>query len=229
MFKCSGCGKELPDGTKFCTYCGAEAVSKKSKVIEATNDSTSSSDEDTNTLDLSTKDIKDVLVDPTEKVIATYGNNYLQNLAISSGLENFAYILTNERLYYKGIGYYISGGSKVGLKAVTEKIVNLEDITGTEYVVISSLNTILLIIGIILTALGLGGMILSPMILIVAIVGLVMLCKVLFDATIRKQTYFVITFMGGKIEADIKIFGLASARDFCKQVVRAKDKKKKKS
>ena len=160
---------------------------------------------------VSAKDIKDVLVSPTENVIATFGNNYLQSILVSDTAEKFAFILTDKRLYFKGIGYYGAGDNKVLQKAVDEEVVDLNDITSTGFVNVGRLNIVLVVIFALLC---------------LAIIGIPLLLIYYFFYQATKGTYFTVCFNGGSFNANIKSFPVESARDFNKQIRKAKEKLK---
>ncbi len=157
---------------------------------------------------VSAKDIKDVLVSSTENVIATFGNNYLQSILLSDTAEKFAFILTDKRLYFKGIGYYGAGDNKVLQKAVDEEVIDLNDITSTGFVNVGRLNIVLVVIFAILCFFIIG-------------IPLLLIYYFFYQAT--KGTYFTVCFNGGSFNANIKSFPVESARDFNKQIRKAKE------
>ena len=74
--------------------------------------------------------------------------------------DQFAFVLSDKRIYYKGTGYLKDG--RFAKKAISEYVINLEDITCTGFVNIGSLNMVLVIIGcILILAFGIGLIILA--------------------------------------------------------------------
>ena len=105
-------------------------------------------------------EIKEVLISPDEKVLATYGNSYFQSIVSNNKADQFAFVLSDKRIYYKGTGYLKDG--RFAKKAISEYVINLEDITCTGFVNIGSLNMVLVIIGcILILAFGIGLIILA--------------------------------------------------------------------
>lgn len=214
---CTNCGKELPDNTEFCGYCGQRMnanegngnnsgsnYSGNSYSYEARNENIASM-----ATNVSAKDIKDVLVSPSENVIATFGNNYLQSILLSDTAEKFAFILTDKRLYFKGIGYYGAGDKKVLQKAINEEVVDLNDITSTGFFNVGRLNIVLVVI--------------FALLILTFGIGIILLIIYYFFYQATKGTYFTVCFNGGSFNANVKSFPAESARDFNKQIRKAKD------
>lgn len=232
---CPNCGKEISENAEFCGYCGYHRKVEESVAnAEESNFSYDERNENINNMatSVSADDIKSVLVDATEDVIATFGNSYLASMVVSNKLEEYAYILTDKRLYYKGEGYYSVADSKTMDKVEEEFIVDLNDISCTGFIRHKTVNSFLMGIFVtvgILSAISIGfvtqnydfDFLLAPLvaILILSILGIIVLFIL---ADIRSGTYFIVNFNGGKIEAKIGMMSLQSASDFNKQIRKAK-------
>ena len=99
----------------------------------------------------------------------------------------------------------------------TEKIVNVEDITGTGFVY-SEPGLWKLIIGILLTVTGIVGILyILPLVLLIP--GLLLITSYLTD---RGSTFFI-EYAGGYIRFDASIYGIEESQDFHKQIRRIQD------
>lgn len=78
-----------------------------------------------------------------ENVIATFGNSYFKSLVVSGNFKKYAYILTDKRLYYKGVGYYNVADAKMVTKVGEEFIVDLQNISCSGFVYTVSRHTFL--------------------------------------------------------------------------------------
>ena len=139
---CTNCGKEIPENAEFCGYCGFRMNSKEesSNFKESNYSGNSYSYEERKeniasmATNVSAKDIEGVLVEPTENVIATFGNSYFKSLVVSGNFKKYAYILTDKRLYYKGVVYYNVADAKMVTKVGEEFIVDLQNISCSGFV-----------------------------------------------------------------------------------------------
>lgn len=209
---CGKCGAEVLDGAKFCDKCGAiievEQVSLKQKEEKA--------------------DVKSAFIDPDEELVAKIGNGYLINLLYDK-VEKCNMLLTNKRVYLKGSIYTIS--EKSIMKKTEERILDVEDVTGTGFIY-NSISWGLIILDVILTIIsvylvayityyslnpGNGlNLILHPTVILTGIILLVAIYK-------SRKTFFFIDYAGGRIMINAKLIGVEDVRDFHKQMRRVKD------
>lgn len=237
---CSSCGNELPDGAKFCEVCGAkigendtisaetlkntanEYVQKagdflKNTGVVALNDSETSQ---YNVSDTS-PELKKIFIEPDERLIGKFGNGYLVNLLYKK-VKKCNALLTNKRVYLKGTFYSETGKSI--FKTTEERILDLEDVTGTGFIYtqiskIMILLDILFIIGALCTSIGIGGYyawFIPVLLIIAAIISVIITLK-------SRRILFFIDYAGGRIKVNAKLIGLSDVRDFHKQMRRAKD------
>lgn len=184
-----------------------------------------------------TKHYASVLVKPTEKVIATFGNDYFQNILVTRDFSDFSFILTDRRLYYKGTRFQQSQQEKTkGVKyQCAEETLDLKEITksGFEHFVFSptseySKGGTLVGLGfafIIVFGKYLEGIVwLCPLILFV--LGIAAIYNGYIQQKLGTYTAVKIDYAGGSMVGNIKLYGEASARDFLRQVKRAQDEYK---
>lgn len=83
-------------------------------------------------MDMYTKDMKKILVDENEEIVAVLGNSYVESfLATGSAQKGYA-VVTNKRVYFRGNCYY---RERKGYKASSEvRTVDLKDVTGTGFI-----------------------------------------------------------------------------------------------
>ena len=236
---CTNCGKEIPENAEFCGYCGFRMNSKEesSNFKESNNSGNSYSYEERKeniasmATNVSAKDIEGVLVDPTENVIATFGNSYFKSLVVSGNLKKYAYILTDKRLYYKGVGYYNVADAKMVTKVGEEFIVDLQNISCSGFVYTVSRHTFLYAL---FGTIGALSLILLPVftnsyfyefcyfLCVIAGISVVAIIILYILEKIHQGVYFLVNFNGGKIEVKIDGYSFESASDFNKQIRKAK-------
>jgi hypothetical protein len=90
-----------------------------------------------------------IFASPTEKFVCTLGNSYAENYLASGSLKNGFAILSDKRVYFKGICYFFTGKNFV--KRHEERVVDVKDVTGTGFIHIKSI--LLLVLAIIFTIL----------------------------------------------------------------------------
>ena len=74
---------------------------------------------------------ENILIDPSERIIATNGSDFLQSFLSGGNVKNAVGVLTQKRFYYKGHNF--SGPAK-DLRSVTEEgVVSIEDIISTSF------------------------------------------------------------------------------------------------
>lgn len=175
---------------------------------------------------------EEIFMEPTEKLIATLGNNYIQNFFINGNISNGFAIVTNKRVYFKGNCYMREG--KKFFKTNEERVVDLRDITGTGY--IRTKQTWMLVLA---TILGICSLFLLAMIwegldrstieqaygfltgyLFCAVIGCITFA-IVYKITCRNL--FQIEFAGGKICFQTVWYDKKEIDDFQRQIRLTKD------
>ena len=206
MKKCSFCGHFNTDNSQFCELCGSQLEKEVGSAAQESSDN---------------------LIAPDEKVQATIGVSYMQNLISGAGFKNGAAILTDKRLYYFGRSF-----SNVGREintATEESIVSVDDITFTRFVhgspvslLITAIASFVLAMLIFVSIYGStddsAGM-LSFMIIVFLALGVVFL--VAYQA--GKSTVLEIAFPGGKYCFNAKWHSVSNMREFQRQIHVVKD------
>lgn len=148
-----------------------------------------------------------ILVDQSEQIVATIGNNYLQNFFMGGKVERGVGLLTQKRFYFKGKNY--TGSGKDMKSSTQEGVVSIDDISFSQF--IYTRPTGLLIAAILLT-------------LTVALIPVALLLYIKYFTS--RQTLFVISFPGGGFGFDVKYYPIADIRDFQRQLHLLKDHRK---
>ena len=177
-----------------------------------------------------------IFVEPDEKLLATLGNGWATNLLFHN-LKKCNALLTDKRLYFQGTFFSGSGKSLTSQRA--EKVIDLEDITGTGFVYSKGVGALMILIDLLilaaLSAIGIliGGWVISSRgdindtAVACGIVGFVLGVIVdIVSILLSRKTHFAIEYAGGGISFNAKIVGIADVRYFQKQIRRAKDKVK---
>lgn len=100
-------------------------------------------------------DLREILVDPSEKFVSVLGNNYVQSFLNTGYIGNGFAVLTDRRVYFKGTCLYKQG--KKYVKRNEERILDIENVTGSGFEEINPFGY--LIAAIILTLYTLGSFI----------------------------------------------------------------------
>lgn len=168
-----------------------------------------------------------ILVDQSESIVSTIGNNYLQNFLSGGTVKQGVGVLTQKRFYYKGRNF--SGTGKDMKSSTNEGVVSVDDITFTQF--IYTRHTGLLIAGIICTVLCL-----LMYAFIEAIEDELFVYIFLFQIPaaiffyimyfVRRQTLFLVCFPGGSFGFDIRYYPISDIRDFQRQLHLLKDHRK---
>lgn len=236
---CLKCGSEVPEGARFCDKCGSvvEEVQKPQQEQTATvNDFnyTSPSTQGQQVMAYgSNSSYSQVFVESDEQLLATLGNGWITNMLFGRTKKCNA-LLTDKRVYLQGI--FFSGQGKSLLQEKYEKIIDLEDITGTGFLYSTGIGILLTLLVVFVPAIL--GFILSGGYrslrygyLIFSGAGMGLLLGILVATIIyilSRKTYFIIEYAGGSIRFEASIIGVSDVRDFQKQIRRAKDRVKRK-
>lgn len=241
---CSKCGSEITEGAKFCEKCGASVGGNETLSAEIlkntantyaqkTNDFLKNSgiiamnDAEESQYDVSnnTQELKNIFVEPDEQLLAKLGNGYLVNLLFNRVRKCNA-LLTDKRVYLKGTFY--SSDSKKIFKTAEERILDLEDITGTGFIYtkspvfmffLSFISAVFsAILGVVFREVDIGDW-------LYGIAGVAVLSTIfnLIRMFMSRKVFFFIDYAGGRIKIDAKLIGLSDVQDFHKQMRRAKD------
>ena len=160
-----------------------------------------------------------IFVEPDEQLLGTLGNGYLESM-LNKKVKKCHALLTDKRVYFQGT--FFDGRGKTLQQDIIEKIVDLEDITGTGFrynkpfriltTVIMLVIWWLLIIsfGYYYSPVGLFGTIITILITIIKYIK-------------SRKTDFMLEYAGGAIRFNASIIGLSHVKDFNMQIRRAKD------
>jgi len=202
---CGKCGAEVLDGAKFCDKCGVAIGTEQVFVKEEKID------------------VKSAFIDPDEQLVEKIGNGYFINLLYSK-VKDCNLLLTDKRVYLKGS--FFDGGSKFSPMTREERIIDIEDVTGTGFIY-ESIPWLVLILDVLFTVVSFvvtivygpgADALIIPM--IAACLGGVLLAVKIF---MSRKILFFIEYAGGRILIDAKLIGLEDVRDFHKQMRRVKD------
>ncbi len=106
---CNTCGNEFEGN--FCSKCGAKAQEDKTNRFE--------------------ERIKESFIEPDEELVSVLGTNTAKTFLSTGVLGNGFAVLSDRRMYFKGRCYIRAG--KGFYKKMEERVVDLDDITGTGF------------------------------------------------------------------------------------------------
>ncbi len=232
---CSKCGNELLQNTNICSNCGTvhqitpfEQPVMQQPIMQQPQNVLSGTDiwgeqyDEPQYLD----DYSSVYVESDEKLLGTLGNGYLINI-LRRKVKKCHALLTDRRVYLQGV-FFEGSGRKLN-KVRSEKIVEVEDITGTGFVYTKGFGIMLSIITLIIgTCIGLliSEAIYVPNINFTIIGFCLALIVDIVCYFLSRKAFFIIEYAGGSISFNASIVGIADVRDFQKQIHRAKNKAK---
>lgn len=172
-------------------------------------------------------DYNSVFIEPDEQLIATLGNGYFVNLLFHRA-KTCSALLSDKRLYLKGAFYNGNNGNI--MKTIEERIVDLEDITGTGFIytrvskVMVFWAILCLIVEIIIQiALVKPNQSVSP---IIILAPLILFILFIVKALMSRGIWFFIDYASNRISINAKLIGLTDVQDFHKQIRRAKNASK---
>lgn len=206
---CPQCGKELADNAKFCNACGTSMESVTP--IQKEEQTYSSQPAQTQATGNVTANKTQLLVDPSEKIVAELKNSVAQNILVGNGLSRNITFFTNERLYYQDQTLSFRGLGKT----TQDLVVNLKDISATN--VINKNPIIFLILGILFT-------------IVVTITSahtstLWAFFNLIFWGVVvaisyftMKTTYIKVFFPGGVARLSVKMYSYSDVRTFHKML-----------
>lgn len=222
---CVKCGNQLPEGVRFCDKCGATIDSPQNvqptPAAAAVNNATPSYEQIQQEPSKNSSYHNNVFVESDEQLLATLGNGWITNMLFFGKAKKCNALLTDKRLYLQGV--FFSGSGQSMTREKYEKILDLEDITGTGFLYSTGLGILLSMLTVLILAV-LGAAVLSTEGAIIGfLIGTVI---VTVSYILSRETYFIIEYAGGSIRFKASIIGVADVKDFQKQIRRAKDKAK---
>lgn len=185
---CGNCGKQIEDNAKMCPYCG-DAIVTAASVSDDTAQGI----------------CKKFFISQNERYIASLGEGYLKNFLFTGNIRHCVAVLSDKRIYLRG--NIIDCSSSKFEKINVEKIVNVEDITGTGFIYSSSRVWKLILA------------ILTIPLVIPAIIFFVLYM-------LGRKTIFCIEYAGGYIKFDASVYSLSEVHDFQKRIRIAQDELK---
>lgn len=246
---CAKCGKEIPESAKLCGSCGATVGGAGLVTIARAvgnsftnlNDTIREKEKNKEASYMDESAYSKVYVEPDEQLLGTLGNGYLENI-LGKRVRKTHALLTDKRVYFQGT--FFSGSGKTLQQDIVEKIVDLEDITGTGFKYSKPLGILSAIIMLLLPwLLALLNCILDYFFNVgvvhwhnspeVGLVGTIIAIPIAISIVLIKyiknrKTEFILEYAGGAIRFNAKIIGLSNVMDFNKQIRRAKDHAKEK-
>lgn len=172
--------------------------------------------------------LSQLLVDPSEPIIATIGSNYLQNILSGGAVKTGIGVLTDRRVYFKGRNF--SGTGKALKSHIQESVVSVDDISLSRFIYTRATGFfIAAIIFLVLSVSTLLVAFASPS----GETGLMMTGAYLAAAAVfailyftQRKTLFILAFPGGVFAFDIRWYPIADIRDFQRQLHLLKDHRK---
>lgn len=161
-----------------------------------------------------------ILIDPSERILATIGSDFLQSFLSGGNVKNAVGVLTQKRFYYKGHNF--SGPAK-DLRSVTEEgVVSIEDVIATSFSYTRYISV--LAYAIFLTFLAVGAAFIAPQAgLIVFLLAAVF--YILYF--VKRQTLFRVSFPDGNaFTFDVRYYPVTDIRNFQRQLHLVKDSRK---
>lgn len=213
MKECPVCKAKNQNDALFCTGCGTGL--KNVPVFDGRDSSAGISGNIP--YGAMFQNVNSILLDQSEKVVATIGSNYLQNYLSGGGVGKGIGVLTQKRFYYKGKNYF---GKGKGMRSATQEgVVSLEDITFTLLTHVRHIS--LLIFAIILTVLGAMAIAGSELQVCLAFLGAAILFYISYFVT--RISVFQVCFPGGGFGFNVRWYPISDIRDFQRQLDLLKD------
>ena len=216
---CTNCGKEVPEGKAFCQACGARMPGVPAQAAGTVAQGVAQV----------TTGWKDIFVSPDETYLGEMGDGYLKGtLSGPFGVaKKCNAVVSDKRVYLQGKMLDVSLGR---INAFTwVKTVNVKDITGTGFVAINSLSTLLAsifygILSVFFLIMSTecygrekwGLSVFGKLMLVFAIVFLIIYL-------VKRSVFFVIEYAGGRIQFNATLVGYEKVRAFQHLIIRAKD------
>ncbi|MDO9258046.1 MAG: hypothetical protein Q7U54_21215 [Bacteroidales bacterium] len=173
--------------------------------------------------------VRQLFHDDSEEVVGILGQSYADAIIRNGELSKSIMVLSNKRLYHKGSLYEKTGNGKLNFSK-GQKVVNIQDITGTSYS--SSRDMIMFIISIVLGILALLGLlgiifasikgeagIASSSIFLILLFGI----PAMFLYSYSTKNLFVVEYSGGAIATKTAWYSTNELNEFQKLISVRKD------
>ena len=171
-----------------------------------------------------------LFMSPNEKLVATLGNNYIQNYLHNGSVRNGFAVVSDKRAYFYGTSYTISyngRGNPNANKMSRSQVVDLKDVTGSGFIRMVNIGYAVLAWALVIISIFLIMLLYDIEEGLAVIGGLAALSAILFliyQYYDNKLSLISIQYAGGKIAFDIRWFSGQEINNFHQQLRLAKDK-----
>lgn len=171
-----------------------------------------------------------LFMSPNEKLVATLGNNYIQNYLHNGSVRNGFAVVSDKRAYFYGTSYTISyngRGNPNANKMSRSQVVDLKDVTGSGFIRMVNIGYAILAWALVIISIFLIILLYDIEEGLAVIGGLVALSALLFliyQYYDNKLSLISIQYAGGEIAFDIRWFSGQEINNFHQQLRLAKDK-----
>lgn len=165
-----------------------------------------------------------------EKLVATLGNNYIQNYLHNGSVRNGFAVVSDKRAYFYGTSYTISyngRGNPNANKMSRSQVVDLKDVTGSGFIRMVNIGYAVLAWALVIISIFLIMLLYDIEEGLAVIGGLAALSAILFliyKYYDNKLSLISIQYAGGEIAFDIRWFSGQEINNFHQQLRLAKDK-----
>lgn len=171
-----------------------------------------------------------LFMSPNEKLVATLGNNYIQNYLHNGSVRNGFAVVSDKRAYFYGTSYTISyngRGNPNANKMSRSQVVDLKDVTGSGFIRMVNIGYAILAWALVIISIF-GIMLLYDIEEGLAVIGglaaLSALLFLIYQYYDNKLSLISIQYAGGEIAFDIRWFSGQEINNFHQQLRLAKDK-----
>lgn len=171
-----------------------------------------------------------LFMNPNEKLVATLGNNYIQNYLHNGSVRNGFAVVSDKRAYFYGTSYTISyngRGNPNANKMSRSQVVDLKDVTGSGFIRMVNIGYAVLAWALVIISIFLIMLLYDIEEGLAVIGGLAALSALLFliyQYYDNKLSLISIQYAGGEIAFDIRWFSGQEINNFHQQLRLAKDK-----
>lgn len=171
-----------------------------------------------------------LFMSPNEKLVATLGNNYIQNYLHNGSVRNGFAVVSDKRAYFYGTSYTISyngRGNPNANKMSRSQVVDLKDVTGSGFIRMVNIGYAILAWALVIISIFLIILLYDIEEGLAVIGGLAALSALLFliyQYYDNKLSLISIQYAGGEIAFDIRWFSGQEINNFHQQLRLAKDK-----
>lgn len=171
-----------------------------------------------------------LFMSPNEKLVATLGNNYIQNYLHNGSVRNGFAVVSDKRAYFYGTSYTISyngRGNPNANKMSRSQVVDLKDVTGSGFIRMVNIGYAVLAWALVIISIFLIMLLYDIEEGLAVIWGLAALSAILFliyQYYDNKLSLISIQYAGGEIAFDIRWFSGQEINNFHQQLRLAKDK-----